>query len=130
MALNRSTPASPSWARLGMGRSGSNLTTAREVGTTDEITLGHVSDTRAITQTVRYRERLRLPWWFWLPGLGLAALIAAEVNMGGEGLPDWAPYAVLLPVAAGSIATAATPAGTLPARNSGRRPLSTSPRWL
>ncbi|MGU3500459.1 DUF3093 domain-containing protein [Mycobacterium sp. C31M] len=59
-----------------------------------------MSDTRAIAQTVRYRERLRVPWWFWPPGLGLAALIAAEVNMGVEGLPDWAPYAVLLPVAA------------------------------
>ncbi|MGW0158410.1 DUF3093 domain-containing protein [Mycobacterium sp. NPDC003323] len=59
-----------------------------------------MSDTRAITQTVRYRERLRVPWWFWLPGLGLAALIAAEVNMGVEALPDWVPYAVLLPVAA------------------------------
>ncbi|MDF2584596.1 MAG: rane protein [Mycobacterium sp.] len=73
------------------------------MGTTDEITLGHVSDTRAITQTVRYRERLRLPWWFWLPGLGLAALIAAEVNMGVQGLPDWVPYAVLLPVAAAAL---------------------------
>lgn len=68
--------------------------------TTSEITLGAVSDTRATTQTVRYRERLSVPWWWWLPGLGLAALIAYEVNLGIEGLPDWAPYAVLLPVAA------------------------------
>ncbi|MGK2866398.1 MAG: DUF3093 domain-containing protein [Mycobacterium sp.] len=59
-----------------------------------------MSDTRAITQTVRYRERLRAPWWFWPPALGLAALIAAEVNMGVRGLPDWVPYAVLMPVAA------------------------------
>lgn len=59
-----------------------------------------MSDTRATTQTVRYRERLSVPWWWWLPGLGLAALIAYEVNLGIEGLPDWAPYAVLLPVAA------------------------------
>ncbi|TFV55658.1 DUF3093 domain-containing protein [Mycobacterium sp. PS03-16] len=59
-----------------------------------------MSDTRATTQTVRYRERLSVPWWWWLPGLGLAALIAYEVNMGIEGLPDWAPFAVLLPVAA------------------------------
>ncbi|MGB5111454.1 MAG: DUF3093 domain-containing protein [Mycobacterium sp.] len=59
-----------------------------------------MSDTRAITQTVRYRERLRAPWWFWPPALGLAALIAAEVNMGVQGLPDWVPHAVLLSVAA------------------------------
>lgn len=62
-----------------------------------------MSDTRAIAQTVRYRERLRVPWWFWLPGLGLAALIAAEVNMGVAALPDWVPYAVLLPVAAAAL---------------------------
>jgi len=49
---------------------------------------------------VRYRERLRLPLWFWLPGLGLAALIAAEVNMGVQGMPEWLPFAVLLPAAA------------------------------
>jgi hypothetical protein len=65
-----------------------------------EITLGRVSDTRAATQSVRYQERLRVPWWWWLPGFGLAALIALEVNQGVEALPTWVPYAVLLPVAA------------------------------
>src|ERR1044071_5142900 len=100
MALNRSTPASPSWARLGIGRSGSRRTTARVVDTTSEITLGRVSDTRATSQTVRYRERLTVPWWWWLPGMGLAALIALEVNQGVPAIPVWLPYAVLLPVAA------------------------------
>ena len=33
-------------------------------------------------------------------GLGLAALIALEVNLGVPALPDWLPFAVLLPVAA------------------------------
>jgi hypothetical protein len=59
-----------------------------------------VSDTRATSQTVRYRERLRVPWWWWPPGLGLAALIALEVNQGAQALPTWLPFAVLLPVAA------------------------------
>ena len=59
-----------------------------------------MSDTRATTQTVRYRERLRVPWWWWLPGLGLAALIALEVNQGVRSLPTWLPYALLIPVAA------------------------------
>jgi hypothetical protein len=59
-----------------------------------------VSDTRATSQSVRYRERLRVPWWWWLPGLGLAALIAFEVNMGVPAVPNWVPFAVLLPVAA------------------------------
>jgi hypothetical protein len=62
-----------------------------------------VSDTRATTQSVRYRERLRVPWWFWPPALGLAALIATEVNMGVAALPDWVPFAVLLPVAAAAL---------------------------
>jgi len=70
------------------------------VDTTSEITLGRVSDTRATSQSVRYRERLWVPWWWWLPGVGLAALIALEVNQGVQALPNWVPFAVLLPVAA------------------------------
>jgi hypothetical protein len=70
------------------------------VDTTSQITLGGVSDTRATSQSVRYRERLRVPWWWWPPGLGLAGLIALEVNQGVPALPTWVPYAVLLPVAA------------------------------
>ena len=50
---------------------------------------------------MRYRERLWVPWWWWPPGLGLAALIALEVNQGVRALPNWVPFAVLLPVAAG-----------------------------
>ncbi|EJZ04567.1 DUF3093 domain-containing protein [Mycolicibacterium vaccae] len=59
-----------------------------------------MSDTRATAQTIRYRERLSVPLWWWLPGLGVAALIALEVDQGISGVPDWLPYAVLLPVAA------------------------------
>ncbi len=59
-----------------------------------------MSDTRATAQTVRYRERLRVPLWWWLPGFGLAGLIALEVNQGVPALPEWVPFAVLLPVAA------------------------------
>ena len=59
-----------------------------------------MSDTRATAQTVRYRERLWVPLWWWLPGLGVAALIALEVDQGVQALPGWLAYAVLLPVAA------------------------------
>ena len=59
-----------------------------------------MSDTRATTQSVRYRERLWVPWWWWPPGLALAALIALEVNQGVATLPNWLPFAMLLPVAA------------------------------
>lgn len=69
------------------------------MGTTSEITLGRVSDTRATTQSVRYRERLWVPWWWWPPGLGLAALIAVEIDMGVPAIPGWLPFALLLPVA-------------------------------
>lgn len=65
-----------------------------------EITLGRVSDTRAAAESVRYREHLRVPWWWWGPGFGFAALIAFEVNLGVEALPNWVPYVVLLLVAA------------------------------
>ena len=70
------------------------------VDTTSEITLGRVSDTRAMSQTVRYRERLWVPWWWWPPGLGVASLIALEVNQGVSTLPSWLPFAVLLSIAA------------------------------
>jgi Protein of unknown function (DUF3093) len=59
-----------------------------------------VSDTQAATETVRYRERLTVPWWWSLPAFGLAALIALEVLQGVSGVPAWAPFLVLLPVAA------------------------------
>ena len=65
-----------------------------------EITLGRVSDTRAATETVRYQERLRVPLWWCLPAFLLAVIIAYEVNLGVRSLPDWLPYALLLPVAA------------------------------
>jgi hypothetical protein len=47
-----------------------------------------------------YRERLSVPWWLWLLGLGLAALAAAEVYLGAPGRATWVPYLVLVPLAA------------------------------
>ncbi len=49
---------------------------------------------------MRYRERLSVPWWWWPPALGLAGLIALEVNQGVQALPNWVSFAVLLPIAA------------------------------
>ncbi len=63
--------------------------------------MGCVSGSQVATPTVRYRERLRVPWWWWPIGLGLSALLAAEVNMGVRNLPDWLPYAMLGPAAIG-----------------------------
>lgn len=55
------------------------------------------------SQTVRYRERLWVPWWWWTLGFGVAALIALEVNQANSALPDWAPFAALFAVAAGAL---------------------------
>lgn len=52
------------------------------------------------SQDVRYRERLWVSWWWWPLGLGVAAVLATEVNIGVRQLPDWLAYAVL-----GSVAT-------------------------
>ncbi|WP_249713848.1 DUF3093 domain-containing protein [Rhizomonospora bruguierae] len=47
-----------------------------------------------------HAERLYAPWWLWLVGLGITALVAAEVGLGAPGLRTWVPYVVLLPLAA------------------------------
>lgn len=44
-----------------------------------------------------------MPWWWWPPGFAVAALIALEVNQGVQALPNWLPYALLLPVAAAAL---------------------------
>ena len=41
-----------------------------------------------------------MPWWWALPAVVLAGVIALEVGMGVAGMPNWVPYAVLMPVAA------------------------------
>lgn len=50
--------------------------------------------------TVRYRERLRVPWWWWPVGFLGAGLIAYEFVLGLRNLPSWLPFAALFAVAA------------------------------
>lgn len=45
-----------------------------------------------------YRERLRVPLWWWPIGFGVAALLAAEIHMGSDGMRAWVPYAALAPI--------------------------------
>lgn len=45
----------------------------------------------------RYSERLWVPIWWWLAGLGVAGLLAAEIHMGAPGLFAWLPYVLLFP---------------------------------
>lgn len=44
-----------------------------------------------------FAERLTVPWWWWPIGVGIAALLAAEIHLGQPGLRAWLPY-VLTPV--------------------------------
>jgi hypothetical protein len=60
-----------------------------------------VSDSRVTSPTVRYRERLWVPWWWWLVAAIPAGVFGAEVNMGVRNLPVWLPFLILTAAAAG-----------------------------
>ncbi|TAM82879.1 MAG: DUF3093 domain-containing protein [Jatrophihabitans sp.] len=47
---------------------------------------------------VLYRERLRTPWWWYLVGLLVASLLAAEFRVAGYHLTIWIPFVTLLPL--------------------------------
>jgi hypothetical protein len=46
----------------------------------------------------RYRERLRLSWWTWLPALLVDAIVAIEFTLGFARIPTWLPFAVVIPL--------------------------------
>lgn len=46
-----------------------------------------------------FDERLSVPWWWWPLGLGIAALLAAEVHLGYPGIRAWLPYLLSMPIA-------------------------------
>ncbi|MPY97255.1 MAG: DUF3093 family protein [Actinophytocola sp.] len=48
---------------------------------------------------VTYHERLYVAWWGWLLPFAAAVLIAFEVGLAYESVPDWLPYVVTLPLA-------------------------------
>ncbi|MCV7363794.1 DUF3093 domain-containing protein [Mycolicibacterium neworleansense] len=58
-----------------------------------------MSDTRATTQSVQYRERLWVPWWWSLPAAVLAGVIAFEIGLAAPAIPAWLPYVLLFGVA-------------------------------
>lgn len=45
-----------------------------------------------------YRERLYVPAWWWLVGLGATSVLAYEVHMGTPGIPAWLPFLVTVPL--------------------------------
>ncbi|OBK16244.1 DUF3093 domain-containing protein [Mycobacterium asiaticum] len=60
-----------------------------------------MSETRVAPQSVRYRERLWVPWWWWPLSFLLAGIVAYEFNLGLRSLPDWLPFAVLFAITTG-----------------------------
>ncbi|MDN5750153.1 MAG: DUF3093 domain-containing protein [Pseudonocardia sp.] len=45
-----------------------------------------------------FDERLSVPWWWYLPAVGVAVLLGAEIHMGYPGLRWWVGYAVMIPL--------------------------------
>lgn len=45
-----------------------------------------------------YRERLRVPWWWYLVAVGVASILAGEFHVSGLQLTDWIPFGTLLPL--------------------------------
>ncbi|GAB2920179.1 DUF3093 domain-containing protein [Micromonospora polyrhachis] len=68
--------------------------------TLDRVTPSRSQSTAVSTApaTHGYAERLRLPWWAWLLGIGFAAFMAVEIWMGAPGMRAWLPFAILLPL--------------------------------
>lgn len=58
-----------------------------------------MSGSRVASQNVRYREQLRVPWWWWPLGFVPAAVFAYEINMGVQDLPEWLPFVLLFAAA-------------------------------
>ena len=62
-----------------------------------------MSSTRVTPHTVRYRERLWVPWWWWPLGFILAAVIAVDINRSVSHVPGWLPFVMLVAVASGAL---------------------------
>jgi DUF3093 family protein len=64
----------------------------------------HPSGTPAATSgPVRFDERLSVPLWWFLPTIGVAVLLGAEVHMGYPGIRSWIGYAVAVPLCVGAL---------------------------
>jgi hypothetical protein len=57
----------------------------------------------ATSGTPRFDERLSVPLWWYLPALGLAVLLGAEVHMGYPGVRSWIGYAITVPLCLGAM---------------------------
>ncbi len=73
------------------------MDTSRE--TTLVVVPDHRSPAASPLPTGCFDERLSVPWWWWPLGIGIAALLAAEVHLGYPGVRAWLPYLLTAPVA-------------------------------
>ena len=59
----------------------------------------HPSSTPSATSGVpAFDERLSVPWWWYLPAIGVGVLLGAEVHMGYPGVRSWIGYVVCVPL--------------------------------
>jgi hypothetical protein len=64
----------------------------------------HPAATPAATSgTPRFDERLSVPLWWYLPAIGLAVLLGAEVHLGYPGIRSWIGYAIAVPLCVGTL---------------------------
>ena len=45
-----------------------------------------------------FDERLSVPWWWYVPVVGVGVLLGAEVHMGYPGIRSWLGYAICIPL--------------------------------
>lgn len=56
-----------------------------------------------MTPTVRYQERLTVPWPWWPAALAVVGVLALQVGVGVAGVPLWLPFALAWPATVGAL---------------------------
>jgi hypothetical protein len=52
----------------------------------------------ATSGSSRFDERLSVPLWWYLPAIGVAILLGAEIHMGYPGIRSWIGYVIFIPL--------------------------------
>ena len=50
-----------------------------------------------------FDERLSVPWWWYVPVVGVGVLLGAELHLGYPGVRSWIGYAVFVPLLVGAL---------------------------
>ena len=62
-----------------------------------------MSAASATSGTPAFDERLSVPWWWYLPAIGVGVLLGAEVHLGYPGVRSWLGYVVAVPLLVGAL---------------------------